>query len=133
MLQRRTDAIGNVTEYLYDADLQQIRSRSARSLRRAAKRGAERSPTTTRTSSISETDALGNVRSVYVRRAGNVVAVTDANGNTTNFEYDRNNRLLQEIRPADHPVSAVPTRYTVPHQYDANGNEIATTDENGTG
>src|SRR6185436_11793709 len=48
------------------------------------------------------------------------------------FEYDHNNRLVKEIRPAViDPRTGVRTRYTVLHQYDANGNEVATTDENG--
>jgi len=30
--------------------------------------------------------------------AGNIISVKDENEHTTDFEYDRNNRLLREIR-----------------------------------
>ena len=81
---------------------------------------------------IAEVDALGGAVRYAYDAPGNVIALTDENGNTTNFEFDRNNRTLKETKPeVTDPVTGSPTRYTILHRYDANGNEIASTDENG--
>src|SRR5262249_9561171 len=55
-----------------------------------------------------------------------------ANGNTTSYAYDGDNRLLIETQPAVlNPVTGQLVSYTIRHQYDANGNLIAVTDQNG--
>ena len=39
---------------------------------------------------------------------------------------------MAEVRPeVTDPATGLPVRHTVTHQYDGNGNRIATTDENG--
>src|SRR5262249_42780879 len=64
--------------------------------------------------------------------ANNRISQTDENGNTTNYTFDRDNRQLVVTRPAvTDPLTGNPVRYTVQYQYDANGNRIAVTDENG--
>ena len=45
-----------------------------------------------------ERDRYRDSRDAYDNR-DNLIALTDANGNTTRFEYDRNNRLITETRP----------------------------------
>ena len=130
--QRRvTDASGNVTEYSYDADLRQISvvvgAQLAPLLRRVLVYGYDSIDQV-----ITEQDALGNVLSRTYDAPGNVVSVTDRNGRTTDFEFDRANRLLRETAPAvTDPVTGLPTRYQITHAYDANGNQVSVTDRNG--
>ena len=133
LLKRVTDPTGNITEYLYNADLKQAtvtigaQLSVASGLRRVLSFSYDNEDQLT-----SEIDALHNVKSYAYDAAGNVVAVTDERHNTTNFEFDRNNRMLREIRPAVvDPGTHVLTRYVVSHKYDADGNEIETTDERG--
>jgi YD repeat-containing protein len=131
LLKRQTDPINNVTEMLYDANLTQVQltigAQLAPALRRVVKFSRDEEDQIT-----SETDTLGNITRYGLDAPGNVVSVTDANGNKTDFEFDRNNRLIKETRPSvTDPVTGLPTRYTVLHQYDANFNEVSTTDENG--
>src|SRR5262249_8380580 len=131
LLKRQTDPIGNVTEYLYDADLQGVQitigAQLAPALRRVLKFGRDEEDQL-----IVHTDALGKVSSMTYDAPGNVVSVTDADGNKTDYEYDKKNRLVRETKPTViDPLTGQPVRYTILHQYDANGNEVATTDENG--
>ncbi len=131
LLKQVTDAIGNVTQFRYDANLNQVSivigAQLAPELRRVLRLEYDQE-----NQLIAEVDAEGNTTRYRYDAPGNRIAITDANGNTTDFEYDRNNRLVREIRPAViDPRTGLSTRYTVTHQFDANGNTIATTDENG--
>src|SRR4051794_667174 len=80
LLKRQTDPIGNVTEYLYDANLLHVQitigAQLAPALRRVLKLGRDEEDQL-----ISQTDALGNVMRMAYDAPGNVVSVTDANGN----------------------------------------------------
>lgn len=68
-------------------------------------------------------DAQTNVRVSYAYDAmGNRMAVTDANGHTTTYQYDNLNRLVQKTDPLDHSWLFA---------YDALGNRTSTTDANG--
>jgi YD repeat-containing protein len=131
LLKRTTDAIGNVTEYRYDANLNQIQLVIGAQLA-ADKRRVLRFSFDEEDQRIAETDALGG-QTRYSRDAvGNVVATTDANGHATDYRFDRNNRRVAEVRPAvTDPATGASARHTVTHQFDGNGNRIATTDENG--
>ncbi len=121
LLKRVTDPVGNVTEYLYDANLQQVQitvgAQLAAALRRVLKFSYDEE-----NQLVSQADALGFVTRRAVDAPGNVVSVTDANGNATRFDYDRNNRLVKETNAL---------LGTVLHKFDANGNEVETTDEKG--
>lgn len=131
LVRRVTDASGNVTETSYDANLNAVQVVIGAQLATAQQR-VLRWAYDQKDRKVRAVDALGGVMQTAYDGADNAIAVTDANGNTTNYEYDRNNRLLKEIRPqVTDPRSGLPVRDTVLHQYDANGNEIATTDENG--
>lgn len=127
LLKRVTDPVGNITEYLYDANLQQVQitigAQLAATLRRVLKFSYDEE-----NQLVAQTDAMGFITRKTLDAPGNVVSVTDANGNTTQYDYDRNNRLVKETRPLL-PGQATP--FTVEHKFDANGNEVETTDENG--
>ncbi|HWO55972.1 MAG TPA: hypothetical protein VNN55_00215, partial [bacterium] len=131
LVRQQTDPTGHVTRFVYDANHNQVTIIAGVQLPEA-KRQIIRFSYDEEDQLISQTDAQGHTTRYRYDAPGNRAAVTDANGNTTDFEYDKNNRLVKEIRPAViDPRTGVATRYTVLHQYDANGNEIATTDENG--
>ena len=127
LVRRETDAVGNVTEYLYDANRQQaqvtIGAQLAPGLRRVLKFSYDEE-----NQLVAQVDAMGFVTRQAHDAAGNVVALADANGHATQFEFDRNNRLIKETRPQ---LDGQAAPYTVLHRYDANGNEIETIDENG--
>ncbi len=131
LLKQTTDALGQVTQYSYDADLNRVSIVVGAQLI-AGKRQVLRFGYDEEDQLIAQTDALGNTTVIAYDAPGNRIGVTDSLGRTTNFSYDRNNRLLKETRPTIiDPNTGLPVRYTVSHQYDANGNQIATTDENG--
>jgi len=131
LLKRVTSALGNVTEYLYDPNRNQLQILIGAQLAPALQRRL-RFSFDEEDQQIEEVDALGNATRRSYDAPGNVTSITDANGHTTSFEYDRNDRLVTEIRPqVTDPVTGLPTRYTVLHAYDANGNEVATTNERG--
>ncbi|MBI4847936.1 MAG: RHS domain-containing protein [Nitrospirae bacterium] len=53
---------------------------------------------------------------------GNLISMTDANGNTTNYEYDLRDRLTRETKPDGGVIN---------YEYDAAGNRTAVTDADG--
>jgi len=131
LLVRTTDAVGQVTQYSFDANLNRVSVVMGAQLA-PAQRQVLRFSYDEEDQLTSQTDALGNTTRYAYDAPGNRISTTDALGRVTDFTYDRNNRLLRETRPAvTDPVTGLPVRYTVQHQYDANNNEIATTDENG--
>jgi YD repeat-containing protein len=131
LLKQTTDAIGNVNQYRFDANLNQIQIVIGAQLA-ADKRRVLRFSFDEEDQRIAEYDAL-NGATRYTRDAvGNIVARGDANGNTTDYSFDRNNRLVKETFAAViDPATGLSVRHTVLHQFDGNGNQIATTDENG--
>ena len=60
-------------------------------------------------------DPLGNETEYTYDDRNNLIALKDANENITSFEYDRNNRLVKEIRPMGEETT---------YQYDGVGNLI---------
>jgi len=131
LLKRAADAAGNVTEYRYDANLNQIQIVIGAQLA-VEKRRVLRFSYDEEDQRIADVDALGGTTRYTRDAVGNVVATTDANGHGTEYRFDRNNRLVCEIRPAvTDPATGQSVRHTVTHQYDGNGNQIAVTDENG--
>ena len=126
-----TDPSGHITQYAYDADLNQVSIVIGAELGATA-RQVLKFDYDQRDRLIADTDALGNTARYTYDGANNRISTTDANGNVTNYTYDRNNRLLTETKPTvTDPVTGQPVRYTIQHQYDANGNEIAVTDQDG--
>src|SRR6266545_2082708 len=131
LLVQTTDAVGQVTQYSFDANLNRVSVVMGAQLA-PAQRQVLRFAYDQKDELITEVDALGGTTRTVYDAPGNRIAVTDALGRTTNFAYDRNNRLITETRAAvTDPATGLPVRYTVQHQFDANGNEIATTAENG--
>jgi len=131
LVRQVTDASGNITQFAYDADLNQVSIVVGAQLGATA-RQILKFDYDQKDRLISDTDALGNTNRIAYDGANNRVSATDANGNTTNYTYDRDNRLLTETKPAvADPVTGQPVRYTIQHQYDANGNQIAVTDQDG--
>src|SRR6266540_4002390 len=131
LLVQTTDAVGQVTQYSFDANLNRVSVVMGAQLA-PAQRQVLRFAYDQKDELITEVDALGGATRTVYDAPGNRIAVTDALGRTTNFAYDRNNRLITETRPAvTDPATGLPVRYTVQHRFDANGNQIATTDENG--
>ena len=131
LVQSVTDASGLVTQYAYDADLNQVSIVVGAELAPAARK-VLKFDYDAKDRLISQTDALGNIQHVAYNGANNRIASTDANGNTTNYTYDRDNRLLTVVQPAvTDPVTGQAVRYTTQYQYDANGNQIAVTDADG--
>ncbi len=99
-----TDANGIVTHYEYD------------SLNRMITMAQNYRPGV-------QPDAHTNVRVSYAYdAAGNRIAVTDANGHSTRFEYDNLNRLIQKTDPLNHSWFFA---------YDSVGNRVSVTDANG--
>jgi len=126
-----TDADGLVTQYAYDADLNQVSIVIGAELAPAA-RQILKLDYDQKDRLISQTDALGNTTHYAYDGANNRVAVTDANGHTTNYTYDRDNRLLTVTQPAvNNPTTGQSVRYATQYQYDANGNRVAVTDADG--
>src|SRR6266540_1667950 len=126
-----TDAVGQVTQYSFDANLNRVSVVIGAQLA-PAQRQLLRFAYDQKDELITEVDALGGTTRTVYDAPGNRIAVTDALGRTADFAYDRNNRLITETRPAvTDPATGLPVRYTVQHRFDANGNQIATTDENG--
>ena len=76
-----TDALGNVTKYVYD-----------------------------RRNRLTETtDALGGTTVTVYDAVGNAVAVTDALGRTTYYQYDAMNRKIAVIQPRpDGTATSIP-------------------------
>jgi len=131
LVRQVTDASGNITQFAYDADLNQVSIVVGAQLGATA-RQILKFDYDQKDRLISDTDALGNTRHYAYDGANNQISATDANGNTTHYTYDRDNRLLTETKPAvADPVTGQPVRYTIQHQYDANGNQIAVTDQDG--
>lgn len=131
LLKRSTDAIGNVTEYRYDANLNQVQIVVGAQLA-ADRRRVLRFSFDEEDQRVAEADALGNTTRYARDAVGNVVATTDANNHGTEYSFDRNNRLITEtFAGVTVPATGQVVRHTVSHQYDGNGNQIAVTDENG--
>jgi YD repeat-containing protein len=93
-LTSRSDALGNVTHYAYDATLWPGQP-------------------------IKETDALGNVTTNAYDAAGHLLTRTDALGQTTTYTYDANGKKLTEAarRTSNGASAIITTTYT----YDAMG------------
>ena len=68
-------------------------------------------------------------RKVY-DRVGNVTSVTDANGNTTEYEYDTLGRMVKQTSP-EVEIEGVLTALETVYQYDAAGHLLAVTDPRG--
>ena len=130
LVQQLTDPSGNITQYAYDADLNQVSIVVGAELAPAA-RQILKFDYDEKDRLTSKTDALGNVTRYGYDGANNQIVVTDANGSATNYTYDRDNRLLVQTNPAITGPTGQPVRYTIQYQYDANGNQVAVTDQNG--
>ncbi len=131
LLRTETTALGHITEYTYDANRNVLTILA----------GAQLAPDKRQNLSFSYDsedqiltveDAEGNITEYSYDAPGTIASVTDGNNHRTDYVYDRNNRLIREIRPeVIDPKTNAPTRYTVEHKLDALGNEVETIDENG--
>ncbi len=106
LIDTRTDPLGRVTDFDYDAF----------------------GRVTTITFAQGTTDEAS--KQFEYDQAGNRTAIIDENGNRTEFEYDVMNRLVRLIQPD--PDGAGPLSSPVhTFAYDANGNRISKTDPRG--
>ncbi len=130
LVKRHKNADGHITETTYDANSNQIMvvagMQLAESLRQAVRFGFDEENQV-----IYEFDAEGNRSSQSYDAVGNRVSFTDGNGHTTDYEFDRNNRLVREIHPeVIDPRTGYPARYVAETRYDGNGNVVEEIDEN---
>ena len=131
LVRSTTDASGRITQFAYDADLNQVSIVIGAELEATA-REVLKFDYDPKDRLISSTDALGNTSHYAYDGANNRISATDANGHTTDFSYDKDNRLLTQTQPVvTDPVTGQQVRDTIQYQYDANGNQIAVTDQNG--
>jgi YD repeat-containing protein len=132
IVSQRTDPNGQVTRFVYDASNNRLQVIAGAQLpvsqRQILKFAYDEEDQLTQ-----EIDAMGQTKSFYTRDAvGNVIGLTDANGHRTDYEFDRNSRVVKETRPTvTDPQTGQPTRYVLQHRYDAKGNQIELIDENG--
>jgi RHS repeat-associated protein len=119
---RETDALGNVSNYTFDDN--------GNELTRSIMRTVDGVPRVERMSRaydsenrlIEETDASGAIRRTTYSAAGQVASTTDALGRTTLYSYDTNSRLVRTTFP-DGTYEEL--------GYDANGNKTRSTDRLG--
>ena len=119
---RETDGVGNVVDYTFDANGNELTRRTTRTVA-----GVPRVETTTRVYDgenrvTQETDPTGAVRRMSYNAAGQMDTSTDALGRVTRYSYDANSRLVRTEFP-DGSSELV--------GYDANGNETSRTDRQG--
>lgn len=121
---KETDPQGNVTAYSYDANGNKV-----------SQTDANGNSTTYRYNFkgelISERDALGNVTTFSYGATGcpscgggtdKLTSISDANGNSTSYQYDNLGRLVSETDPLGNVTS---------YAYDPSGKLVAKTDGNG--
>ena len=129
---REENAEGHVIAYSYDANSNLLRvvagaqlAADARQTRRYVYDAEDRL--------VEEIDAEGFSTHYAYDGLGNLHQIINARGDITDFEYDLVNRLVTErLAAVDDPANPGGSiRYTVLHTFDANGNEVATTNENG--
>jgi len=131
MLVERKDPNGHVTRYAYDANNNQVSIVAGMQLP-PGKRQTLRFSYDEEDQLEQEIDAEGHAKT-YTRDAiGNIVSVQDQNGNRTDYQFDRSNRLVREMGPpVVNPATGLAQRYVTEHRYDANGNEVELIDANG--
>lgn len=77
---------------------------------------------------LQQSDSSGKIGALTFDPAGNITAVTDGNNQAYQFVYDKLNRVVLSIVPTTCPVATgCPSTFT----YDAQGNQISSTDNNG--
>ncbi len=139
LLHQQTDPIGHITQIVYDDNNNQITIIAGLQLPEA-RRQITRFAYDEEDQLIRNIDAEGNETGFEYDAVGNRVALIDARayaGDTssnfrTEYEYDLANRLIREIKPeVVDPETGQAVRYTREYQYDANGNRISITNENG--
>jgi RHS repeat-associated protein len=120
-LSSETDEVGNVTEYeQYDES------------------GMPQLVIDAKGTATAGDDSDGKWRYRY-DRVGNVLTVADPRGDTpqvnapftTWFEYDAFDRVVHEVHPKRSNLGAESTWISREHEYDENGNRVATIDGNG--
>ncbi len=119
---RETDGLGNITNYTFDDNGNEL----TRSVTRTVA-GVPRTETTTRVydtdnRATQQTDPTGAVRHSTYNAAGKVATSTDALGRVTRYAYDANARLVR----TDYQDGS-----NEQVEYDANGNQISSTDRLG--
>jgi YD repeat-containing protein len=130
-----TDPLGHITRYQHDANLNTVTITAGIQLP-VSKRQELTFSFDEEDQEIQRTDAEGNQTASSYDAPGTIRSVTEALGEpeerTTNFEYDKANRLIREILPAViDPISGLPVRYEIETKYDDNGNAIEVIDERG--
>jgi YD repeat-containing protein len=132
LILQRTDSLGHITRFDYDANRNQVTAISGLQLPEAL-RQVLRFRFDEEDQRIAETDGEGFTTHFEYDAPGNRISATDANGNTSQFEFDKNNRLIREIHPeVFDSITGTDVQHTIEHRFDANGNEVETVDENGS-
>ncbi|WP_428243672.1 DUF6531 domain-containing protein, partial [Gynuella sp.] len=131
LLASRTDTYGQVTQFQYDQNNNQVVVVIGAQLPEL-RRQILKYVFDEENQLIVQTDAEGAESRYGYDAVGNRIAVVDALGYTTEYEYDHNNRVVREIKPAvADPATGEEQRYTIEYGYDNNGNAVSVRNENG--
>ena len=128
---QRTNSITDTTQFVYDADGEQVCEASANAVAASVSCPPAGSPRVADTTTnaydakgeeLSVTDANGHTTSYTYDGDGNRVSMTDPSNHTTSYTFDADNRLTKTTKPNGSAEST---------SYDGNDNATTTTDANG--
>lgn len=130
LLVEQTQPNGHITQFIYDENNNQVKIIAGLQLPEA-RRQILKFVHDEENQLVEQTDALGNTTKFALNAVGNQIEVVDANGNSTAYQYDANNRMVKQILPeVTDPKTGEAVRYTQELSYDANGNVVSTKNEN---
>jgi YD repeat-containing protein len=130
LLVEQTQPNGHITQFIYDENNNQVKIIAGLQLPEA-RRQILKFVHDEENQLVEQTDALGNTTKFALNAVGNQIEVVDANGNSTAYQYDANNRMVKQILPeVTDPKTGEAVRYTQELSYDANGNVVSTKNQN---